>query len=383
MNNATTIRTEAMSVGYDGVPLISGIELSVRRGEILTLIGPNGSGKSTILKSLIRQLSLIAGVVFLDGKPISKWQDSELARRLSIVMTERMKPEWMTCWEVVATGRYPYTGRMGILSPMDRAKVDDALRLVHAENLADRPFLRISDGQRQRLMLARAICQEPEIIVLDEPTSYLDIRHKLELLSLLKSLVRKKDLAVILSLHEIDLAEKISDRIVCLNANGIDRIGTPEEIFQDEIIRELYGLKKGSYSAAFGSVELERVTGEPKVFVIGGGGSGIPVYRLLQRLGVPFAAGVIPENDLDFPVANALAAELIPETPFQPVGEEAIRRALDTLSRCELAVCTVASFGEMNQRCAALLASARERSILVPVNELRTALSANQGASGK
>lgn len=376
MGSTYTIRTEAMSVGYDGIPLISDIELTVRRGEILTLIGPNGSGKSTILKSLIRQLRLIAGVVVLDGKPIAKWSGSELARKLSIVMTERVKPAWMSCWEVVATGRYPYTGRMGILSPEDRAKVDDALRLVHAEDLANRPFERISDGQRQRLMLARAICQEPEIIVLDEPTSYLDIRHKLDLLSILKTLVREKNLAVILSLHEIDLAEKVSDRIVCLNANGIDRIGTPEEIFQDEIIHELYGIEKGSYSAAFGSVELERVTGTPKVFVLGGGGSGIPVYRLLQRLGIPFAAGVIPENDLDFPVARALAAELIREQPFQPVGEDAVRRALSTLSCCEFAVCTAASFGEMNRRCAEILASARNRSILVPVEKLRTVLSA-------
>ena len=197
------VETKEMTVGYRGVPLIRDIALSVHRGEILTLIGPNGSGKSTILKSLIRQLALIGGTVYLDGKSLQTLPERDLARTMSVLLTEHVRPELMTCWDVAAAGRYPYTGRLGLLSDEDRVKVDEALALVGADELADRDFSCISDGQRQRVLLARAICQEPEVIVLDEPTSFLDIRYKLELLTVLKQLVREKQVAVILSLHEI------------------------------------------------------------------------------------------------------------------------------------------------------------------------------------
>lgn len=145
--------------------------------------------------------------------------------------------------------------------------------------------------------------------MLDEPTSFLDIRYKLELLTVLKQLVREKQVAVILSLHEIDLAQKLSDRLICVHNGRIERCGTPEQVFTGDYIRTLYDLERGTYNEQFGSLELERVTGEPRVFVIGGGGSGTALYRRLQRRGIPFAAGVLPENDVELPTARALAVE--------------------------------------------------------------------------
>ena len=150
------------------------------------------------------------------------------------MLTERMKPEMMTCHDVVATGRYPYTGRLGVLSREDENKVDEALMAVHAQELGIRNFLEISDGQRQRILLARAICQEPEVMILDEPTSYLDIRHKLELLEILRKMAKEKEITVIMSLHEIDLAQKISDKVVCVKGDRIAGFGNPEEIFTEE-----------------------------------------------------------------------------------------------------------------------------------------------------
>ena len=237
------IRTENLSVGYGKTPLIEDICLRLRPGQVVTLIGPNGSGKSTILKTVIGQLAPIRGMVFLDGRAMGALSPLEIAQKLAVLMTGRVRPELMTCWDVAAMGRCPYTRRLGILSAGDREKVWEALSLVHGEELAPLPFTEISDGQRQRVMLARALCQEPEVIVLDEPTTFLDIRYKLELLAVLKEMAQERKLAVLLSLHELELAEKISDCVVCVHNGKIERIGPPEEIFTADYIKKLFDIQ--------------------------------------------------------------------------------------------------------------------------------------------
>ena len=248
-----------------------------------TLIGPNGAGKTTILKSIIRQLSPIAGMVYLDGRQTAQMTGKELSRCLSVVLTERVRPELMTCRDVVATGRYPYTGRFGVLGEQDHRAVEEAMELVQIRELSDRDFAKISDGQRQRVMLARAVCQEPDILVLDEPTSFLDIKYKLEFLSVLQQLKRSGKLTVIMSLHELDLAERISDRIACIRKDRIDRFGTPEEIFVPGYIPQLYDMTSGSYDERTGNIELEPAKGRPQIFVLAGNGTGTCIYRRLQR----------------------------------------------------------------------------------------------------
>lgn len=283
--------TEGLTVGYEGVPLIKNIEIRLKRGELLTLIGPNGAGKTTILKSIIRQLSPLGGMVCLDGKKMQELSGKELSQKLSVVLTERVRPELMTCEDVVATGRYPYTGKFGVLSEADRRIVRESMELVHIEELADRDFTQTSDGQKQRVMLARAICQEPEIIVLDEPTSFLDMKYKLEFLSIIQNMSRTRNLSVIMSLHELDLAGRISDKIACVRGDRIDRLGTPEEIFSEGYIQKLYQMTAGSYDERTGNLELEPVQGKPEVLVLSGNGTGTAVYRRLQRRVFPLLPG--------------------------------------------------------------------------------------------
>ena len=249
------LETEKLSVGYDGKPLIRDVCLQVQRGKIVTLIGPNGSGKSTILKTIVGQLSKVSGTVLLEGAPMERRGQKEIAKRMAILMTERIHPELMTCYDVVSTGRYPYTGALGLLGKEDKRIVEESLELVHGRDMADRPFDAISDGQRQRILLARALCQTPEIIVLDEPTSYLDIRYKLELLTILKTMVREKNLAVLMSLHELDLAQRVSDTVVCVSGDRIDRMGPPEEIFSNDYIARLYHMEPGKYDPCFDTLE--------------------------------------------------------------------------------------------------------------------------------
>lgn len=352
-------QTKQLTVGYDGKPLIRDISIDIVRGEIVTLIGPNGAGKSTILKSITRQLKTIAGTVVLDGEGLGNLSYRSLATRMAVVLTGQVKPELMTCWDMVATGRYPYTGRLGLLTKKDEEKVAEALETVHALPLAHRDFNAISDGQRQRILLARAICQEPEILILDEPTSYLDIRHKLELLSILRSMAKEKGITVILSLHEIDLAQKISDKILCVKGETIDCFGTPEEVFREEKIRQLYEIEEGYYDPCFGSMELPRPEGEPEVLVLSNCGSGIPVYRRLQRENIPFCAGILYRNDIDYRLARLLASEVITEAPFHPIGDEAFQRAMLWVNTCPRVIDAGCEIGPANRRMAELLEAAK------------------------
>ena len=375
-------KTEKLTVGYDGKPLISDIDIGIEKGEILTLIGPNGSGKSTILKSITRHLESISGVVSIDGADMRRMSGRDVATRLSVVLTERINPELMSCGDIVATGRYPYTSHFGLLTAKDREIVGVSLQKVHATELYDRDFREISDGQRQRVMLARAICQEPEIIVLDEPTSFLDIRHKIELLNILSEMAKERGITVIMSLHEIDLAYKISDKIICVAGDKISDFGTPDEIFTEERIARLYGIENGSYDTLFGSVELQRPAGDPRVFVIGGAGSGIPFYRMLQRCGIPFAAGILYENDVDFRVARALAASVVSARAFEPVDAETQARAAGLLDQAAYAVDCGFPRGAYNRCNEALLsrAEAQGKPILRSAEEIRAAFGSGGNA---
>lgn len=349
-NDAEQLTMHDLTVGYDRIPLIKNINLGVRPGEILTLIGPNGSGKSTILKTITKQLKTIGGSVFLGKESMRELTDSEISRHLSMVMTERIHTELLSGRDVVATGRYPYTGRLGILSQQDWKKVDEAIALVHAGEVQQQDFRRISDGQRQRLMLARAICQDTQVLILDEPTSYLDMGFKLDILTTIRMLARKKNLAVIMSLHELDLAQKISDTIACVKGDRIDRVGTPEEIFSGDYVQQLYGVKSRQFDPQTGQAFLERPEGAPEVFVIGGGGTGLAVYNRLQRQNIPFAAGILQENDVEYAAASALAACVFSEKAFFPVSEETFLRAKQMLDDCDACICALTEFGPYNEK---------------------------------
>ena len=351
--------TKKMCVGYQKRPLIKDIEIGLKKGDILTLIGPNGAGKSTILKSIAKQLELISGVVYLDKQSLSQMSGTELSRKMAVVLTDKLKTEMMTCEEVVATGRYPYTGHFGILSKEDYRMVEEAMELVHVTEIKDRDYTQISDGQRQRVMLARAICQEPEIIILDEPTSYLDVKYKLEFLSILQEMRRKKGLTVIMSLHELELAARVADKILCVNGAYVDSFGTPEEIFVPGYINQLFGIASGCFDEENSNMELEAIREDAKVFVIAGGGTGRNTYRRLQREGIAFIAGILFENDVDYPVAKALAAEIIGTEAFEPIPEEVLERAKQKIDACERVVCCKEKFGTLEVANGALLAYAQ------------------------
>ena len=238
-------RTIKMAVGYNGKPLMEQIEIGLSKGEILTLIGPNGSGKSTILKSIAGQLALLGGTIMLGSSHLEEMSLSRRAQTMAVLLTERLRTEMMTCEDVVATGRYPYTGRFGILSEKDREAVAEAMKLVHVEELKDQDFTRISDGQRQRIMLARAICQEPEILILDEPTAALDPIAESEIYDEYAKL--SKDKTAIFISHRL-ASTRFSDRILLIGNQGILEEGTHEELLQKNgVYAEMFEVQKSYY----------------------------------------------------------------------------------------------------------------------------------------
>ncbi len=196
--------------------------------------------------------------------------------------------------------------------------------------------------------------------MLDEPTSYLDIRHKVELLTLLRSLAEKNRITVLMSLHEIDLAQKISDKILCVKGKRIFHYGPPEEVFREEVIRRLYDIELGAYDPLFGSIELSRPAGEPRVFVLSACGSGVPVYRRLQKTNTPFAAGVLYTNDLDYALARHLATEVVAEQPFRSISDGAFAQAERLIRSCDRVIDAGVLLGETNARMAELLALAEK-----------------------
>ena len=248
--------TQDLAIGY-GTPLLRDIALQAERGKVLALIGPNGAGKSTLLKTLAGQLAAQGGAVLLDGQSLTAYTPNARARKLALMLPHTARTELTTCFDVAAAGRYPYTGRLGILSDADRRAVHEALTLVQAEALADRDFTKISDGQRQRVLLARAVCQQPEILLLDEPTSFLDVKGKAELMGILQTLAREKNVAIIVTLHELELAQKLADAVVCVASQGVSGVLTPKEAFSRENICQLFDLTAVQYAALFGDAEAK------------------------------------------------------------------------------------------------------------------------------
>ena len=249
---------DAVDAGYHGRALLKEISFAVGEGEICTLIGPNGTGKSTLLKTVLRMLKPMKGEVSLNGRPVGAYAHGEISKITAAVLTRRSYLELMSCRDVVEAGRYPYTGRLGVLREEDRRKASEILELMHATALAERNFNSCSDGEKQRVLIGRALCQEPSLLILDEPTSYLDIRYKLDLMEILRKKAREEGVSVLMSLHEIELALRFSDHIICIRDGGIFFRGTPKEFAKGSWLRELYEISEEECREMYGDL-LKRI----------------------------------------------------------------------------------------------------------------------------
>jgi iron complex transport system ATP-binding protein len=243
VSDSPILALDRASFSYGGRPAVREASLTVHAGQITGLLGPNGSGKSTLLRLAAGLLPPQQGIVRLGGKDLRAMRRSEIARRIAVVPQNAPLPEAFTGWEVAEAGRTPHLGPLRGIAPTDEAIIGQALALVDAGDLADRPVGAMSGGERQRLLLARALAQEPEVLLLDEPTAHLDLPHQIAFLDLVLRFARDEGLAVLVVFHDLNLAAEYCDAISLLHNGEITARGAPENVLTPETIAAVYGLR--------------------------------------------------------------------------------------------------------------------------------------------
>lgn len=237
------IKTEALSISYEDHLVVEGLDLTLTASKITSIIGPNGCGKSTILKAIGRVLKSNKGVVSLDGSDISQLPTKELAKKMAILPQTPTAPSGLTVAELIAYGRFPHQKGFGRLRTEDREIIEWSLKVTKLTNFSQREVDSLSGGQRQRVWIAMALAQQTELILLDEPTTYLDLAHQLEILELLKELNQSQHCTIVMVLHDLNLAARFSDYMIGISQGKIISQGTPVEVMTPEVLRAAFQIE--------------------------------------------------------------------------------------------------------------------------------------------
>jgi iron complex transport system ATP-binding protein len=243
--SASEFAGEELVIGYPstGEPVIDGESIRVLPGEVTALVGPNGSGKSTLLKGLADQLALDGGTVLLDGADVHRLGTKELARKLGLLSQENVSPNSLTVEKLVEHGRYPHRGFFDGLGEEDREAIERAISLAGIEHLREREVGSLSGGQKQLVWIAMVLAQETDVLLLDEPTTFLDLHHQLEVMGIVETLRDESDVTVVLVLHDIDQAARYADSVVALKDGSIRARGPPGDVVTEELLAEVFGIE--------------------------------------------------------------------------------------------------------------------------------------------
>ena len=251
------------------------------------------------------------GTVLINQKDLANLDESEIAKLRSAVLSDRIYPFNMTVNEIISLGRHPHQTLLGKINKKDKEIISEITEIFEIESLFDKKFAELSDGQKQKVLIARAIVQEPRVLLLDEPATHLDAKSRIEILLKLRDIVKIKKIIVIASMHEIEIAYRISDKIIILDQGQIKAENSPEEIFKNGTMQSVYNISKVVWHPIFGSLELKSKNNLfPEIHVVGGFGTAIPVYRLLSRLGYSFSTGILDQIDVDYCLAKAIDAKI-------------------------------------------------------------------------
>jgi iron complex transport system ATP-binding protein len=354
------LQVRNVSFGYGKRPLLYDISLRIEAGEMVGLLGPNGSGKTTLLRLLSNVLQPRQGNVLLNGRDLRKWGRRVVARRIAVVPQELHVPFAFSVEHMVGLGRTPFVEPfLGTRSRHDQEVVRAAMEGAGVLSLAEHVFNELSGGERQRVVIAMALAQEPLLLLLDEPTSHLDIRYQVETLELVQRLNRERGVTVVAALHDLNLASRYFPRLL-LFQRGVVADGGPAEVLEAGLLRRVYGvdvqvgiLRGSAYLSVLppgGSEEgdeRERPR-QPRVHVMAGGGTGEVTMRALADAHIPFSAGALNVGDSDHTLALSLAAEVITEQPYAPISPAALEKLRTRLAHASLLILCPAPIGPGN-----------------------------------
>ena len=336
------IRIHDLSVSFGGVQALSDVNLTVENGEIVGLVGPNGAGKTTLLNAINGLVEPTAGRVEVDGDDVNGLSARELARRVATVPQETSLSFAFPVREVVAMGRTPYRSRFERVSDTDHAHTERAMERTGVTRFADRSIDEVSGGERQRVVLARALCQDPDALLLDEPTASLDINHQVRVLSLVREFVAEGR-AALCAIHDLSLAARFCDRLVLLADGDVLAAGAPEAVLTEDYVERAFDTGAAvTHHPVTGTVDVTATTARPerdaRVHVLGGGSASARAIATLAETGFSVSAGVLPSGDVALETARAHEVETVTAAPFAPVTERIRGRAAGFVRKTDVTV---------------------------------------------
>ena len=375
------IRMESVDFRYPERPIFSGLSLSLEGGEVLGLIGPNSSGKTTLLKLMDGLLQPQRGRILLEERNLDQIPRAQVARTIAVVPQAMEVPFSFTVGEIVLMGRAPYLTRFGWEKQKDLDVAREAMALTDVAGLGDRTFWELSQGEKQRVLIARALAQEPRIILLDEPTSHLDIKHQVEINELIRGLNLQRGLTVLHISHDLNLAAEYCHRIVLLHQGSVFSAGVPSEVITEENIRRVYETKvlveKNPLSGApritlLGKGKMEQPGPQRTVHIICGEGSGVDSARRLLLRGYRVSLGVLNTGDTDQKIGRTLGLPMALEGPFSSISERGMEENRKLIEKADLVL--VERFhvgpGNLDNFRAALEALEKGKKVIVLENNL-------------
>lgn len=349
------LKVNNLAFGYGSKEVLNNINMNIKPGTFISVIGPNGSGKSTLLKIISTYLKPQKGVILLDSKEIDKLPRKEVSKKISVVPQNISLEFDFKVKDIVMMGRHPYIRKLKGETSEDVKIVEKAMLYTNILTLSDRMFNELSGGEKQRVILARALAQEPKILLLDEPVSHLDLQHQIEILDLIKNMSIKESLTIIAVLHDLNMASSYSDYIMMLKEGSIIYEGMPETVLNQENIGEVFNINVHiNGNPLTGKPYIYTVSGIPKpkmkskVHIICGGGSGQDLIRALFAKGFKLSTGVLNIGDTDWAISKECRIDVAEETPFVKISDEIYKKNIEFILDSEVVVLTPVFFSVTN-----------------------------------
>ncbi|MCS7266016.1 MAG: ABC transporter ATP-binding protein [Armatimonadetes bacterium] len=349
---AALLSIHNITVAYASQIVLKDVSFEIRQGDLVVVLGPNGAGKTTLLRTIAKVVSPKVGTVLLDGQDVFSMKTKQLMKMISVVPQAGSSVFSFTVQDIVAMGRTPHIPPLAPLSQRDWQVIREAMEATDVWDLRDRLFTEISGGEQRRVLIAKALAQEPKILLLDEPTANLDLHYQLEVVELVQRLNREQGITVIAVLHDLNIAAMLGQKFVLMHKGQIYAMGEADEVLTPQNIQQVYGVPvivtrhplNGRPIVLLAERRIPSSKGI-RIHVVCGGGTGSEVMALLKSSGCQVSAGALNRGDSDYEAAQLLGVEIVEEQPFMPISKEAYERTKKLIEEADVVVLTDVPFG--------------------------------------